>query len=211
MLGISEAESAHLRYQIGTSSRWGGVDYDRRLSTGGRYNPTTDSWTATSTGANAPSRRYYQTAVWTGTEMIVWGGYNPDDINLYLYCATGCVVPTTIWRDLDADGYGDLAQPAESLTCAAPAGFVANADDCDDANSAIHPGGAEVCNAIDDDCDALCSDKNACTTVDACTSGVCVRGLANLDATDFSSNRVDGRDLVVLADAWNSCPSGAQQ
>ena len=42
------------------------------LNTGGRYNPSTDSWTATST-TNAPSGRVGHTAVWTGSEMIVWG------------------------------------------------------------------------------------------------------------------------------------------
>src|SRR6478672_4857995 len=34
-----------------------------------------DSWTATST-LNAPDGREFHTAVWTGTEMIVWGGAN---------------------------------------------------------------------------------------------------------------------------------------
>src|SRR5436190_24049582 len=48
---------------------FGGSD----LNTGGRYNPGTDSWTATST-TSAPSARYLHTAVWTGSEMIVWGG-----------------------------------------------------------------------------------------------------------------------------------------
>ena len=43
------------------------------LDTGGQYNPSTDSWTATSM-ANTPSARNYHTAVWTGSEMIVWGG-----------------------------------------------------------------------------------------------------------------------------------------
>jgi hypothetical protein len=33
-----------------------------------------DSWTATST-INAPTARFGHTAVWTGNEMIVWGGY----------------------------------------------------------------------------------------------------------------------------------------
>ena len=32
-----------------------------------------DTWTATST-TNAPSARAGHTAVWTGSEMIVWGG-----------------------------------------------------------------------------------------------------------------------------------------
>jgi N-acetylneuraminic acid mutarotase len=43
------------------------------VNTGGRYNPSMDSWTATST-TNAPDGRYIHTAVWTGGEMIVWGG-----------------------------------------------------------------------------------------------------------------------------------------
>ena len=34
---------------------------------------TNDTWTATST-TNAPAARVDQTAVWTGSEMIVWGG-----------------------------------------------------------------------------------------------------------------------------------------
>ena len=34
---------------------------------------TDDTWTATSL-TNAPSARYDHTAVWTGSEMIVWGG-----------------------------------------------------------------------------------------------------------------------------------------
>jgi N-acetylneuraminic acid mutarotase len=64
---------------------WGGsaVGY---LNTGGRYNPSSDSWTATST-TNAPTGRGLHTAIWSGSEMIVWGGapttntgrrYNPS-------------------------------------------------------------------------------------------------------------------------------------
>ena len=39
---------------------------------------TDDTWTATST-ANAPTARAYQKSVWTGTEMIVWGGYDGNN------------------------------------------------------------------------------------------------------------------------------------
>src|SRR5437773_5961083 len=54
---------------------WGGSPNDGNtvLNTGARYNPATDSWTPTSI-TNAPAGRYYHTAVWTGSEMIVWGG-----------------------------------------------------------------------------------------------------------------------------------------
>jgi hypothetical protein len=57
---------------------WGGmaVNSDLRpfLDTGGRYDPSLDVWAPTSTGADLPAARAYHTAVWTGREMIVWGG-----------------------------------------------------------------------------------------------------------------------------------------
>jgi len=66
---------------------WGGYNlraptqiYGSTLNTGGRYIPSTDSWTATST-TNAPDARGGHTAVWTGSEMIVWGGYLPGVTN----------------------------------------------------------------------------------------------------------------------------------
>jgi hypothetical protein len=54
---------------------WGGHDAGGRTNTGARYNPTANSWNAMST-TSAPSARLYHTAVWTGSAMIVWGGYN---------------------------------------------------------------------------------------------------------------------------------------
>ena len=61
---------------------WGGVAAPphTNFNTGGRYNPSTDSWTATST-TNAPSPRDSHTAVWTGTDMIVWGGAGTGNFN----------------------------------------------------------------------------------------------------------------------------------
>jgi len=56
---------------------WGGFKNSEpyTLDTGGRYNPATDSWTATAI-TNAPLGRSGHTAVWTGDEMIIWGGAN---------------------------------------------------------------------------------------------------------------------------------------
>ena len=55
---------------------WGGYVFERgayhRTRTGGKYNPGTDSWIATSR-LNAPTPRGEHIAVWTGSEMIVWG------------------------------------------------------------------------------------------------------------------------------------------
>jgi len=54
---------------------WGGFDGSSSFNTGGRYNPSTDTWRAIDT-TNAPTARFSHTAVWEGTEMIVWGGYS---------------------------------------------------------------------------------------------------------------------------------------
>jgi N-acetylneuraminic acid mutarotase len=54
---------------------WGGDDiYGNPVGTGGRYDPSTDRWKPTSTSSECPTPRSYHTAVWTGGEMIVWGG-----------------------------------------------------------------------------------------------------------------------------------------
>ena len=55
---------------------WGGsftTNVWHYFNTGGRYDPATDTWTPTNT-INAPTARDAHTAVWTGSEMIVWGG-----------------------------------------------------------------------------------------------------------------------------------------
>lgn len=62
---------------------WGGrkASPNSAGNTGGRYNPTTDTWTPVTT-TGAPSARYGHTAVWTGAEMIVWGGYDASQMRL---------------------------------------------------------------------------------------------------------------------------------
>ena len=59
---------------------WGGVTASgAATATGGRYDPASDTWRATSVTA-APSARVGHRAVWTGSAMIVWGG---ADTNQY--------------------------------------------------------------------------------------------------------------------------------
>ncbi len=54
---------------------WDGFFYsggEQYVNTGGRYRPGTNSWIATTT-SSAPSARSGHSAVWTGSEMIIWG------------------------------------------------------------------------------------------------------------------------------------------
>ena len=41
--------------------------------TGASYSPDTNMWQSTAL-ENSPAGRLYHTAVWTGSEMLVWGG-----------------------------------------------------------------------------------------------------------------------------------------
>jgi N-acetylneuraminic acid mutarotase len=63
---------------VWTGSRmivWGGWPWSANpaLNKGGQYDQASDTWTPTST-TDAPAARHRHTAVWTGSEMIVWGG-----------------------------------------------------------------------------------------------------------------------------------------
>ncbi len=62
----------------------------------------------------------------------------------------------TWYADADADGYGSAAYWTES--CDPIEGWVDNADDCDDTSADAHPGGQEVCDGLDNDCNDLIDD-----------------------------------------------------
>jgi len=83
MTNAPTARSLHTAVWTGSEMIvWGGRAYTGsiaiNLNTGGRYNPTTNSWMAASM-TNAPTAREQHTAVWTGSEMIIWGGANTDN------------------------------------------------------------------------------------------------------------------------------------
>lgn len=65
---------------------WGGHEQTNYVGvykgSGSQYDPVTDSWAPTS-GINAPTMRnfqeaysFYRPTVWTGSQMIIWGGKN---------------------------------------------------------------------------------------------------------------------------------------
>ena len=69
-----------------------------------------------------------------------------------------------IWyADTDGDGFGDPDVTSDT-GCIPPTGYVDNAEDCDDSDAAILPGGLEVCDALDNDCDAVVDEADALGT-----------------------------------------------
>jgi hypothetical protein len=60
-------------------------------------------------------------------------------------------VRSTYYRDVDGDLYGTPSLTVQA--CSAPSGYRAVAGDCNDSSALVHPGRAETCNSVDDDCD----------------------------------------------------------
>ncbi len=71
--------------------------------------------------------------------------------------------PDTWWfPDADGDGYGLITDGIQQ--CDAPKGYGRGDGDCDDADPDVNPGMLELCNGVDDDCDAVIDEEAADAT-----------------------------------------------
>jgi uncharacterized repeat protein (TIGR03803 family) len=114
--------------------------------------------------ANTTSGTGYRIRVVSSNKAVI-GSDNGNDITI-----TALV---TFYLDGDGDGYGDNSKPVQA--CSAPQGsfskfFVTDNTDCDDSKASVHPGAAEVCNGVDDNCDGQI-DEGVKTTFYADTDG----------------------------------------
>lgn len=105
-------------------------------------------------------------------------------------------VQVLFYADQDADGFGGVSPT--TLACSAPAGFSDNSDDCNDSNSNINPSAIELCNLIDDNCNALV-DEGVLNTfyldADGDSFGTnAVTTQACFQPTGYSSNNIDCND-----------------
>ena len=64
----------------------------------------------------------------------------------------------TFYQDSDTDGYG--TPDSTFVECHQPVYGATNADDCDDNDEEINPGATEVCDGLDNDCDADVDDTD---------------------------------------------------
>ena len=128
-------------------------------------------------------------------------------------CATtgdcpACSDPTSsveYFRDNDADGYGSGSAAFTSCQPASAA-FVTQDGDCNDFNTNIGPGVAEVCsNGIDDDCDG---EIDNCVTVTPAPTGS--SGMWLLDLKQNDSNTA-ANCHEVCATHGKQCSAGEMQ
>jgi N-acetylneuraminic acid mutarotase len=85
---------------------WGGSGYfsNSGTNTGGRYNPETDTWRPTTT-AGAPEVRLWNSAVWTGAELVVWGGSgSATDASRFLNTGARYNPVSDTWQPTSTDG-----------------------------------------------------------------------------------------------------------
>jgi hypothetical protein len=80
--GAPEARRDHT--SVWTGNRmivWGGVGEfsSSLLASGAQFYPDNNTWVST-TIAGAPSPRYGHTAVWAGSEMLIWGGFDGNTL-----------------------------------------------------------------------------------------------------------------------------------
>ena len=133
IVDVPEARSYHTAVWTGTEMIvWGGwccLPWPERTNSGGRYNPVSDSWIPTSATIDVPEARYKHTAIWTGTEMIIWGGmsnivlqegesYNPitDDWTLTstINAPSARMDHTALWTGTEMIIWGGDSQQAGS-------------------------------------------------------------------------------------------------
>lgn len=109
------------------------------------------------------------------------------------------VTQATQWyADLDGDGYGDINNPTNFLSCnLSEPGFVTIAGDCNDNNALINPGVAEICfDGIDNNCDGSLF-ANCTPIVVNITSNVCGSVNNGLNNTIQSSQVNLGGGYVI--------------
>lgn len=88
---------------------WGGWSMTRTsgiryLDDGGCYDPSSDQWVAM-TAQGAPVGRVGASAVWTGTEMCVWGGFSPTSGGLGYLDSGACYDPIlNNWKPITRSG-----------------------------------------------------------------------------------------------------------
>jgi len=102
---------------------WGGStnSYPFLLNTGGRYDPQSDSWTATTT-LNAPSASDSHTAIWTGSRMIVWGGGVGNLGGVYDPAADNWTSTTALGAPVNRTGHSAVWTGSEMIVWGGDAG-----------------------------------------------------------------------------------------
>ena len=112
---------------------------------------------------------------------------------------------SSYYPDCDGDHFGDITATG-TMSCTAPVappacassgpgtGWVTTATDCDDRHASAHPGGTEVCDGVDNNCDGVVDNGNPGGGVSCLTGmpGVCSPGTTACTGGAVVCNRMRG-------------------
>ncbi len=114
----------------------------------------------------------------------------------------GAVDGSTWYADADGDGYGDAA--SATTACAAPSGYGSDATDCDDSDPYSHPGAAELCDGVDNDCDGSVDGGGLATWFDSAGTPTDLSGTLGAGTPSAAVTLGATRDgtLVLCPDTW---------
>ncbi len=97
---------------------------------------------------------------------------------------------------LDADGDGWGSDDDTLRGSSAPSGYVEEGGDCDDSDSAIHPGATELADGLDNECDGVIDDICSC---DVCDDG----GSPYASLQDAIDDTSSGGTVTVCGGTWS--------
>lgn len=118
--------------------------------------------------------------------------YGSDSVSVLLNLKEAC-------NDTDGDGYGSPSNPSCAYT----------GNDCDNDNPDINPGASEMCNGVDDDCDAGSADGAdeawMGTLCDGPDSDECDEGTYSCEGATQVCSDVSGNTVEVCDGEDNDC------
>ena len=97
------------------------------------------------------------------------------------------------YRDSDEDDFGDASD--EVFACTAPDGYVDDDQDCNDEAETAFPGGTEICDGLDNDCNPTTSEANTVSI------NATVAGFDTIQAAIDGASRTD--TVYVCEGEWS--------
>lgn len=150
----------------------------------------------------------------TSAPTFTYDSYNNNDVvSCVLTSSAACASPVNAYSnaygvavqyfsnwylDADGDGYGDINNSI--YICGTDhTGYVMDNTDCDDTQSSVNPGAAEICDGLDNDCNGL---------IDIIDAGGIVCGMATSEGQSFTLTAPAGKVFTSVDFASYGTPNG---